>query len=108
MEDDDRDFHSETKRILKNEVGKDNYTLVLPLFAPKTYVDHVPGESDIVKTSELDYGWKKHGDGWKKKGFRVFNQKVRTVVLEHDFVPIIVYQILLTKGLFEGVKPAYH
>ena len=76
LEDDDRDFHSETKRILENHMGKDNYTLVLPLFAPKTYVDHVPDESDVVKTSELDYGWKKHGDGWKKKGFRVFNQKV--------------------------------
>lgn len=76
LDDDDRDFHSETKQILEEEMGKDNFTLVMPLFGPKDFVEHVPPESDDIKTSNLDYGWKKTDDGWKQKNIRLFSEKV--------------------------------
>ena len=115
LDDDERDFSDDTRRILGEEISEDNYSLILPLTGPGEFIkqNESPPQSDDVKTSEVNYGWKKDSSGkWKKVDVRKFKQKISSrfqiVILDESdllndrftFVERISQNALKTKFIF--------
>ncbi len=76
LKDKDRNFSDDTKGVLSK---LDDYSLLLSLFFPPALIkgNENPKTSDLVKTSEVDQGWKKDGNGkWIKVKIKAFTKKI--------------------------------
>jgi len=115
LDDDERDFSEETKSILREEMSEDNYSFVMPLVAPGDFIkaNENPPKSNDVKTSEVNYGWKKGSSGkWKKVDVRKFKQNIssrfKIVILDEGdllndrftLVERLTQDVLKTKYIF--------